>query len=148
MEIKTVIKINAKAEQVWQTLINFKDYKKWNPFITSIIGEPKEGNTIKVSLPEMSFSPKIRLVNKNKELRWVGHFMFKGLFDGEHRFKIQDNNDGTITFYHQEKFSGILIPIFRKKLESQTVQGFNAMNKKLKEVVEKKYNSSKIIKLT
>ncbi|MBQ0733453.1 SRPBCC family protein [Aquimarina celericrescens] len=136
MEIRTEININATTQKAWQILIDFDNYPNWNPFIKTISGKPEIGNTIKVVLPEMTFTPKITAFKTNKELRWLGHFLFKGLFDGEHIFRIHDNADGTITFNHSEKFSGILVPLFKKKLLSETKQGFEAMNIKLKEVAE------------
>ncbi len=50
---------------------------------------------------------------------------------------IIDNGDGTSTFKQEEKFTGILVGLFKKKLDSETKPGFEAMNKKLKELAEK-----------
>ncbi len=136
MEIKTEIIINTTTEKVWKALLDFDNYPNWNPFIKAISGKPEIGNTIKVVLPGMTFKPKVVAFETDKEFRWLGHLLFKGLFDGEHIFNIKENPDGTTTFYHSEKFSGILVPLFRKKLLSETKQGFETMNIKLKEVVE------------
>ena len=45
--IETQIIINAPVGQVWQTLMQFKNYPKWNPFIQSIEGYPIKGQTLK-----------------------------------------------------------------------------------------------------
>jgi hypothetical protein len=86
----------------------------------------------------MKFKPTILVRSENKELRWLGKLLFKGLFDGEHSFRIVDNENGTCTFYHEESFSGILVGLFAKKLDTDTKQGFIEMNEKLKELVEAK----------
>ena len=140
-EIKTEILINATPEKIWSILINFDNYTNWNPFIKSIKGEVKVGNiiTARIEPPEakgMTFKPKILIFETNKELKWLGHLLFAGLFDGEHKFELIDHGNGTTTFRQSEKFNGILVPIFKKQLDNNTKKGFEEMNKKLKELAE------------
>jgi hypothetical protein len=139
-EIKTEILINATPEKVWSILINFDNYHHWNPFIKSVNGEIKVSQKIKVTIKptnskSMTFKPKVLVFETNKELRWIGNFLFKGLFDGEHKFELIDNGDGTTTFKQSENFKGILLILFN--LEN-TKKGFVEMNSKLKEIAEQK----------
>jgi len=141
-EIKTEILINASPEKLWAILTDFESYSKWNPFIKSITGNVVVGHTIVARLepPEasgMTFKPKVLSFDKNKKFSWLGHLLFPGLFDGEHQFKLIDNGNGTTTFIQSEKFQGILVPLFKKMLDVNTVNGFNQMNQKLKELAEK-----------
>ena len=62
--------------------------------------------------------------------------MFKGLFDGEHKFELIDNGDGTTTFLHSEKFKGLLVGLFKNQLENNTKKGFELMNASLKNYIE------------
>jgi hypothetical protein len=140
-EIRTQILIKASPEKVWNIFIDFENYKNWNPFIKSVSGKIEVGNkiTARIEPPEasgMTFKPQITSFIRNKELVWLGHLGFPGLFDGEHKFEILDNGDGTITFIQSEKFNGILVPLFKKMLNSNTLNGFQQMNKKLKELAE------------
>lgn len=142
-EIKTEILINATPEKVWSILTNFENYPNWNPFIKSIKGDVKVGNkiTVRIEPPEakgMTFKPKILKSETNKELSWLGHLFFAGLFDGEHKFELIDNRNGTTTFKQSEKFKGILVPSFKKQLDNNTKKGFEEMNRKLKELTEQK----------
>ncbi|MDN3676077.1 SRPBCC domain-containing protein [Flavobacterium paronense] len=142
-EIKTEIVINAKPEKVWAILTDFKSYPNWNPFIKSIIGDVKVGNkiTARIEPPKakgMTFKPKVLTYETNKELKWLGHLLLAGLFDGEHKFELIDNGNGTTTFKQSEKFKGILVPLFKKQLDNNTKKGFEAMNSKLKELAEQK----------
>ena len=142
-EIKTEILINATPEKIWAILTNFENYPNWNPFIKSIEGEVKVGSTItaRIEPPEakgMTFRPKVLIYETNKELRWLGHLLFAGLFDGEHKFELFDNGNGTTTFMQSEEFKGILVPLFKKQLDNNTKKGFEEMNKKLKELAERK----------
>jgi len=140
-EIRTEIIINVTPEKVWSILTNFDNYPNWNPFIKSIKGEVKLGNKImaRIEPPEakgMTFKPTILTIETNKELSWLGHLWFAGLFDGEHKFELIDNGNGTTTFIQSEKFRGILVPFFKKQLDNNTKRGFEAMNKKLKTIAE------------
>ena len=140
-EIKTEILINATPEKVWSILTDFDNYPNWNPFIKSIKGDVKVGNkiTVRIEPPEakgMTFKPKVLSFDQNKEFRWIGKLLFKGLFDGEHKFELIDNGNGTTTFRQSEKFKGIFVPLFKKQLDNNTKNGFEEMNNKLKELAE------------
>jgi hypothetical protein len=75
-------------------------------------------------------------VRANEELRWLGHLFIPGLFDGEHIFELYENTDGSTTFVQREKFTGLLVSLFEKMLDTNTLAGFEAMNKKLKALAE------------
>lgn len=141
MEIKTQIIINATPEKVWRVLTDFKNYPNWNPFIKSILGEPRVGRQITVSIisskgKNMTFKPVVVVLNPNREFRWIGTLLFKGLFDGEHKFELIDNGNGTTIFNHSETFKGLLVSLFKKQLKYSTKKGFELMNENLKKRVE------------
>lgn len=140
-EITTEILINTTPTKVWSILTNFDNYPNWNPFIKSIKGEVKIGNKIVARIEPpgskgMTFKPTILSLKTNKEWSWLGHLFIPGLFDGEHKFELIDNGNGTTTFIHSEKFKGVLVPLFKKQLENSTRNGFEEMNRKLKELAE------------
>ena len=137
--IQTEILINTDITKVWDVLMNFDNYPKWNPFITSISGEPKLGSRLTVSIKPpggkgMTFKPRVLAFETNKELRWLGHLLFTGFFDGEHKFELIDNGNGTTTFKQSEKFKGIFVALLNIE---NTKKGFEAMNEKLKEMAER-----------
>lgn len=143
VEINTEILINANPEEVWQTLTNFSNYPKWNPFITLLTGDVNVGNkiTVRIEAPGASvntFKPRVLTFAPNKEISWLGQLLFSGIFDGHHKLQLADNKNGTTTFKQGEKFTGVLVPLFKKQLEVNTKNGFHAMNQKLKEIVENK----------
>jgi len=142
-EIKTEILIKATPAEVWKVFTNFDNYPNWNPFMTSLKGKVLVGNRIVVRLEPpgakgMTFNPRVLTFKPNRELRWLGHLLFPGLFDGEHKFELIDNGDGTTTFNQSERFKGILVPLFKKMLDENTMNGFNLMNQKVKELAEQK----------
>jgi len=69
-------------------------------------------------------------------LSWLGHLIIPGLFDGEHIFQIEPLGSGRVRFRQREIFSGILVPLLKNSLETDTRRGFNEMNQKLKELAE------------
>ena len=133
--------INATPEKVWDILMNFEQYPEWNPFITTIFGNPTIGNTIAATIcppgqKPMQFKPTVLQNLKNTEFRWIGTLGIPYLFDGEHVFQLQENNNGTTTLHHFEYFRGVLVPFFKKMLEQNTLQGFEVMNIALKQKAE------------
>jgi hypothetical protein len=132
-EIKTEIIIHSTIEKVWTIITDFKAYPNWNPWILSLTGDVKVNNTITVKVPGMTFKPKVIAFENKKEIKWLGKLFFSGLFDGEHQLLLIDNNDGTITFKHNEKFNGILLGLLNT---DKTKKGFQNMNQKLKSLAE------------
>ena len=140
-EIFSEIEINASADKLWSILTNFDAFPEWNPFIKSIEGNLKVDERFKVflQLPDskgMTFRPKCLKAEQNKELRWIGHMLFPGLFDGEHIFIIESVEENKVRFIQKELFKGIFTSLIMKSIGEKTKQGFEAMNRALKERVE------------
>jgi len=135
--ITTSVQINADSQTVWKVFSDFDSYPEWNPFVKFLKGEVKVGNQIEVKLQNMIFRPRVLKFDKSEEFTWLGHLWFKGLFDGEHSFRLTDNGDGTTSFEQREQFSGLLVRLLSKSLDRDTKPGFEAMNKELKLRVEK-----------
>lgn len=89
----------------------------------------------------MVFKPVVLAYKPNKEFRWKGKLLFKGLFDGEHIFELTANADGTTTLVQREVFTGILVPLFAKMLDTSTLNGFRQMNEALKTRAESMVNT-------
>jgi hypothetical protein len=140
-QIETEILIKAKPERVWDILANFEDHPKWNPFIRSITGKKEVGEKITVTLQppnssSMTIKPVILAFNPGNEFRWKGKLGIRGIFDGEHYFKLIEQGKVETKFIHGEKFKGIMVPLVGKTL-NKTEEGFELMNRSLKEESEK-----------
>jgi hypothetical protein len=139
-EMRTEIDIAASPEAVWEALTDSSSFDTWNPFIRRMEGELHTGNTIEIEVgtegkSRLTFKPRLLRVEPGKELRWRGKLLLPGIFDGEHIFELHATEGGT-RLVHREEFSGILVPFLRGKLERDTLPGFEAMNRALKERVE------------
>ena len=139
--IETSIIIEAPKDKVWSVLTDFERYPQWNPFIKSLTGVTEVGNTISATIqpPEsgaMTFKPTVLVFDNEKEFRWKGKLLIKGLFDGEHFFILKDNGNGSTEFIQGEQFGGILVGLLSKALV-KTEEGFNLMNEALKKECER-----------
>ena len=139
---ETEIRINAPKEQVWATLMDHSNYANWNPLVVAISGDTQTGKQLNVKLQlenanPMDFQPVV-LVNKHAtEFRWLGKLFVKGVFDGEHYFKLEAVNEQETRFIHGEIFRGIFVRPMLALIGEKTLNGFKAMNEALKAEVER-----------
>ena len=136
-EISHTLEIDASPEVVWRQLADTGAYPDWNPFVRRLEGELEEGARLEVEIEPpggraMTFKPTVVAATPARELRWLGHLVVRGLFDGEHRFAIEPLDGGARSrFTQSERFSGLLVRPFGGTLE-KTLRGFEAMNAALK----------------
>jgi len=138
-ELSAEISINASGAHVWNVLTDFEKYEQWNPFIHRIVGEPKEGSTIKIQLrtpggKNRQYEPVITKLDRGRELRWVGKSM---LLTGEHIFAIEERQADNILFIQREIFGGLLTAFFGRSTHRDIEAGFRQMNEALKERAER-----------
>ena len=128
--------IEAPPEVVWRVLTDFAAYPEWNPFIVRIGGDLTVGQILDLTIQPpgrraMTFRPKVLRCEPNRELRWLGHFLVPGFFDGEHAHLLDGLEAGRTRYRQSEAFRGVLVPLTGGLLAA-TQQGFDAMNTALK----------------
>ena len=136
-ELRSEIEIQASAERVWQLLTDFPSFPQWNPFIRKASGNIRAGERLDVNIQPsgargMTFRPTVLKAEPNRELRWLGHLLIPGLFDGEHIFTIDPLGEGRVRFTQREVFTGLLVSLFARGLDTDTRRGFEEMNQALK----------------
>ncbi len=141
-ELKNEILINACAKNVWDILMDFEKYPEWNGFFDLVSGKAEVGKKLinKMKGPDgkiMTFKPVVLEVKSEKCFRWLGHLGIPGLFDGEHRFFIEEIDTGKVKFTQQEIFKGFLVPFFWNQMSQHTLSGFEQFNMGLKRRAEK-----------
>ena len=139
--IETEIDINASAAKVWAVLTDFPHMPLWNPFITAIAGEPVAGARLSVTIhppgkSAITLRPTLLVAQPERELRWIGHFIVSGIFDGEHYFLLDPLGADRTRLTHGERFSGLLVGFLSATLDA-TETGFNDMNAALKRQAER-----------
>lgn len=140
MELKTEIFIPATPAEVWLVLSDTEQYPDWNPLVSRLEGQLQAGAVVSAQLPTMRFRPTILVAEPEKELRWIGKLFFTGLFDGEHYFILEARDGGTL-FRHGEHFTGLLVPLYRRKLNGDIKKWFYAMNEALRDEVARRSGS-------
>jgi hypothetical protein len=139
-EITRTVDVDASPETVWGVLTDFDSYDEWNPFMR-VVGRANEGAHLVVELRPpggrtTTFRPELVHVERNRELRWLGHLFVTGLFDGEHRFRLEPREDGGTHLVHSETFRGVLAGLLLRFTREQVAAGFEQMNAALKERAE------------
>ena len=139
-ELHTEIEIAASPERVWRELTDFASYPSWNTFLREVRGTLREGERLNVKLAlgkrSVPMKPTLVRVVPERELAWRGSLPIPRMFTGEHCFEIQPLGTGRVLFHHWERFSGALVPLLSRMLDGGTRQGFEAMNRALKQRAE------------
>ena len=136
LELRTSVDIEAPPAAVWEILTDLPAYADWNPFITSSQGAIAPGRRLTNRLEPagkrpVTFRPTVTAVDEGRALEWVGRLIMPGLFDGRHRFELVETGGGT-RLVQTERFTGLLVPLFARSLDTTTRAGFEAMNAALK----------------
>ena len=139
-EIRSEIQIDASPDQVWSALTDFARYEEWNPGFEKAEGRAAVGETLRLTFAKqggrgMTMRPKVLVADPGRELRWLGRLGLPGIFDGEHRFEIEQIEHGRVGFVQSERFSGVLVPFLRKLIEVDTLAMFHKVNAALAERV-------------
>lgn len=141
-ELRTEIEIQATPEKVWQILTDLSRYPEWNPFISPAIGKTEVGEMVDITVPsgakKMILHCKVIKAEPNRELCWKYHVLLPGLFGGEHSFTIEPTEANRVRFIDREIFSGLLVPLQAKDIDTKSKRGFEAMDQVLKARAEAK----------
>ena len=140
-ELRSEIEVEASAERVWRVLTDFAAYPEWNPFMRRVDGRPEIQERLVVRMQPsgtrgMTFRPTVTKVEPNRELRWLGHLLVPGIFDGEHIFEIEEPERDRVRLVQREVFKGLLVPLLARSLDRDTQRGFEEMNRALRERIE------------
>lgn len=145
-QLTTTIDIAAPPKVVWEILIDLDHYPEWNPFIVSssvVDGDAvAQGVRLRNRMEPpggraATFSPTVTSADEGRTFEWLGRLLLPGLFDGRHRFELEpidvDGSAGSGTrLHHSEQFRGLLVPLFRRVLDTSTRAGFEALNAALR----------------
>lgn len=141
-ELRTEIEIQATPEKVWQVLTELDKYPEWNPFIYQAVGKARVGEKVDITVrsgsKEMTLHCTVVIAEPNQELCWKYHVALPFLFNGEHSFIIEKIENDSVRFIDREIFKGLLVATQAKNIDTQSRQGFEAMDKALKARAEQK----------
>jgi len=80
----------------------------------------------------ITLHPTVLEAAPGRALRWLGRLVVPGVFDGEHRFLLESLGADRTRLVQEERFTGLLVPLFARSLDRHTLAGFHAMNQALR----------------
>jgi len=143
IEVTAATEIDAPADAVWDVLTDLEQFHDWNPFIRDARGATAVGGTVRVRVrPSLRvplvFHATVIARDEPRALRWQGKVLARWLGSGDHTFEIEPLGDHRSRFVQREKFSGLLPRLAARLLTREAQRGFDAMNRALKERVERR----------
>ncbi|MEQ1876712.1 MAG: SRPBCC domain-containing protein [Bdellovibrionia bacterium] len=140
-EIRTEIEISAPAAKVWSVLMDFDNWKSWNP-ISHASGAASLGSKLNLAMcgkdgqAKQKYTSVVTKFEKPKTFRWRAKMMAGFLFTNDKVFELEETPSGT-RLVHKELFSGLLIPLFWGHFDKNVPAMLKSMNDALKKTAEK-----------
>jgi hypothetical protein len=116
MSCRVELTIRARARTLWRLLTNAKDFPRWNSTVTSVEGQIREGEQLRVRVPgtDRVFTPRVSDVVPEQRMTWTGGF--SPVFKGVRTFELRSRPDGSTDFVMEERFSGLMLPLVKRSM--------------------------------
>ena len=116
MSCGVALNIRADASTIWSLLTNANDFPRWNSMVTSVEGQIREGEQLRVRVPgtDRVFTPRVSDVVPEQRMTWTGGF--SPVFKGVRTFELRSRPDGSTDFRMEERFSGLLLPLVMRSM--------------------------------
>lgn len=141
-EVRATTEIDAPIDVVWGVLTDLPRYAEWSTLLLYEGGELAVGAhlRLRLALPDgagYAFAPEVLVLDAPTHFAWVGRTGIKGVFDGEHHFRLRALEGSRTVLENVERYSGILSPIMKRMPQMQSADaGFEAMNQDLRRRAE------------
>lgn len=113
------ISIHSSPTIIWNLLTNAQDFTRWNSTILSMEGSIEEGKKIKLKSttdPSRIFTLKVQQIQQQKSMVWADGMA--PFFRGVRQYRLEEQSDGSSTFFMQETLSGLMFPLAAKHIPS------------------------------
>ena len=142
LQLHSSVDIDASASLVWTILTDFASYRRWNPFIRTILGKPSNGNRLRLTVqqhgqPPFATTSTLTYLREPRELRWRQKRLIPVLFATEHRFRIESLPAGGVRFHLTEQVEGMLASMMGRRRQRAAEESFHLMNHALKARAER-----------
>jgi len=138
LEYSIGVHIKASPEKIWQLLTDAENYPKWSSTFTKITGDMSLGGSIKIKVPEVTnkvFNAQVKEFVPNKWMLWTNGT--PSLLVGKRSHQLTSQKDGSTFFELRECFTGLMVPVFARKLPN-LIPIFECFANELKGACEKK----------
>ena len=109
-ETSVTTTIHAQPSVVWKLLTNAADYPRWNSTVTSIEGNIREGEKIKLKSvldAKRTFTLKVKELEPNTRMVW-------GDSKGNRIYTLAKKDNNSVIFEMREKIGGLMFPMYAK----------------------------------
>ncbi|NET10085.1 MAG: SRPBCC domain-containing protein [Symploca sp. SIO2B6] len=135
------IEMNVSRSLVWEALCRKDQWKQWNTFLFDRTPQQTltRGHSLILALqrlpkePETQFQAIVTHVEADTCLKWIA--IAPG-YRSEHIFELFDLDGERTRYFHREKVSGVLSPLFFPFIRKDEHRGIRRMAMDLKEYVE------------
>ncbi len=109
---ETAILIDARREDVWNTLMDFGSYPDWNPYMR-VRGRAGPGETLEVRLDppagdDEEVSAEVFVYRPPRKLRWQGRLLVPGLRDLEYEVIVAPASRRRTLVVQRARHEGLL----------------------------------------
>ena len=113
MACRVALDIHAAPSTIWSLLTDAKGFPRWNSTVTSVEGQIREGERLRLHVPgtDRTFTPRVSDVVPDKRMTWTGGF--SPVFKGVRTFELRPCDDGSTQFAMEERFSGLMLPFVK-----------------------------------
>lgn len=143
--VSTSVVVDAPRAVVWDVLVSVDRWASWTSVLQHESGGLGVGARPRLRLDPPSgrgyaFRPEITVRDEARTLEWVGRTGPSGVFDGRHRFDLDELDVGATRVRNTERFSGLLAPLLRRVMvdPDEVRHGFDALNDDLRRAAEQR----------
>lgn len=145
-EYRLDVEINAPVKDVWDALLDFENYSKWNPIVQSISGSFAEGESIKHTLLKVNgqkvlYTPIVLKVDapfRSVLAKSLIHPKFAYL---KHYFELEKLSENTTNLKQRWECTGLAVPLMWKGFIKR-FENFEKSNAGFKRYLEKRREQS------
>jgi len=116
MTCGVALNIRAPAAAIWRLLTDAKGFPRWNSTVTSVEGQIREGERLRLRVPgtDRTFTPRVSGIVPDERMTWTGGF--SPVFKGVRTFELRPRDDGSTDFMMEERFSGLMLPFVKASM--------------------------------
>lgn len=136
-----VVHIQANAESLYETLLDFAGYERWNPWIYEAMGDAVVGGHVWAKLvlndKEMESDHIVTELVDGEKFCWRDEMWYSFMAGGERCRYLEHQNDGSTLIRGTFQFNGVFAGLGHLLYADQMLDGMNAELLGLKQWAEK-----------
>jgi hypothetical protein len=136
MRLQTSIDIDAPAERVWATLVDFGSYEAWNPFVIRVRGAPIVGEAVRLTVNlagrKMGRTHVVSRVEPDTTLAWTIQTQAPWWIHGERIQRVERLGPDRCRYTNDEQVHGVMGAIVGPLMGSAVRAGLEAAGRGLK----------------